>query len=265
MIENSPEAEMELDKKASRELEDGLFKRMALERRFFLNKSNTKWLSIGVVPAMNGNFTAVARLYDVKGFYMSLTKRQFEHLFKLLRHIPELSSILDKSNSPLKPIQNFYFVKTGFNDTCVYTLKNINSEDQKEMALGIVTLERLLMLEHALRKAYDTTFVDSSLTATAILEKIVRSNDDTMSVQDESVFKAKIKEYISTVCKFSPVKLLAPLPHNHRCDTVYQAILDMASNFSEFIANHLIYERRLSERDHLYETLSDKILDEKHN
>lgn len=268
LIEYSPEERMEeLKKKFSQGFEESSFKRMALEHRFFLNKSNTKWMSIGVVPVFSGKFTVMARLYDAKGFFMNFTPQQFVQLFKLLRHIPELSSKLrlDNSDTPLKPIQNFYFVKTGFNDTCVYTLKNISSEDKKEMALGIVTLERLLVLEHALRKTYDTALEEYTLSATAVLEKFVTSSDEVMSIQDERAFKAKVNEFLSNLCKLSSDKLLAPLPPDYRNENVHDAILDMACNFSDFIANHLIYERQLCEADVFYETLSTIILNERHN
>lgn len=58
----------------------GLF----LEERVFLNKSQTKWLSIGAQPMPSGQFTAVVRLCESDTKFVTFTRDQIPHLFSTM-------------------------------------------------------------------------------------------------------------------------------------------------------------------------------------
>lgn len=58
----------------------GLF----LEERLFLNKSRTKWLSIGAQPMPGGEFIPVVRLCENESKFVTFTRDQIPHLFNTL-------------------------------------------------------------------------------------------------------------------------------------------------------------------------------------
>lgn len=57
-----------------------------LEERIFLNKSCTKWISIGVQPMLNGEFVKVARIAESDTKYVSFNHQELKYLFSALRH-----------------------------------------------------------------------------------------------------------------------------------------------------------------------------------
>lgn len=57
---------------------------MFLEDRLFLNKSRTRWLSIGALPGSGKQFTAVVRLCESDTKYVTFTRDQIPYLFDIL-------------------------------------------------------------------------------------------------------------------------------------------------------------------------------------
>lgn len=57
-----------------------------LEERLFLNKSQTKWLTIGAQPMPGGEFIAVVRLCESESKYVTFTRNEIPHLYSVLEY-----------------------------------------------------------------------------------------------------------------------------------------------------------------------------------
>lgn len=134
---------------------------MFTERRFYLNKSNSKYIVVGVKPSLEG-FKRIMTLCT-KGFnsyqhiYLERT-----HLTQLYDHLKAIEKI--KKGDFLYPDIYVYadeelnktkikFYKTKFSgDADVYKLE---TPDEKYMYLGIISLKNLIDMESLLFSAYD--------------------------------------------------------------------------------------------------------------
>lgn len=249
--------------------EDITLKRLILERRFFLTKSNTKWISIGFKALPSGEFMQAIRLFDSKGYFISINSLQFDRIFRLIREIPEIEAKMTKpkndknkksyNQSPLKSIE------LTRSDYCsqVYILRNELSENAKEMALGLSTIERLLQLEFILKKIYDSLELDDVYYALAVLEHQIRVN--LKEPEDETQFRSLVKDALINVSGYTGRSVLKLVPKHSQHDFIWQAFFDLAANFNDYVVEHIIYEKQSRMKNPNYKYLTDLMLNVTNN
>ena len=152
------------------------------EKRFYLNKSNTKWLSIGIVPgfeALNGSgFVAEARIVADNGKFVSLgvpAKAGLESLMAIFKNI-----LTPNSKPLLKNSTGIIVKKFAMNNGMAY---NVFRGDQT-ICIGHASIEGLVENESfisAYLKNMKIKTIENSFQAFLIdqdIDKVIETGND---------------------------------------------------------------------------------------
>lgn len=147
---------------SSKQERDLTYGRLFFEQRFYLNRSGTKWVSIGVKPLMNGQFTRVLRIVDRNGLFLTFTPGQVGELFILLSEVPALRNYSNKNSYDEEEEESEFEFNPGainieeseFNNH-VFVIENGTSEEKVTyISMGLKSLQRLCELEDLIYFAY---------------------------------------------------------------------------------------------------------------
>lgn len=121
--------------------------RLLGETRFFLNKSNTKWLSIGVLPGyihLNGeHFSVVLKLCgDTGGITLSLNA--FKSIMKMFKSMPYFTKYGTSSDDTIALETGILISEFQLGGSPCY--KVINQKENGSVCLGLKTVEELIEL-----------------------------------------------------------------------------------------------------------------------
>lgn len=147
--------------KLERKQDDLTYGRLFFEEKFYLNKSATKWIAIGVKPLMNGVFTRVFRIVDKNGIYLTFNVGQISELFTVLSEVKALKNFSSMNNYDDDEEEceaniegQIRIEKSDYNNQ-VYTVENDGSEEKiTQIALGLKSLQRLCQLEDLIYFSY---------------------------------------------------------------------------------------------------------------
>lgn len=92
----------------------------------------------------------------------------------------------------------------------------------------------------------------------AVLEKEVRLNfiDSTNEIQ----FMSDVKEALAQLCKRTTSGMLETIPKKYTVEHIWAAFFDLAANFHDFVAQHILYEKDMLMTNPRYEYFSDLML-----
>lgn len=122
---------------------------MFREETFFLNRSGSKRVVVGVEPNTNGEFERLLCIFDKKGLTIRFHEGQIHHLFSRLQAviptggkritIAEVSEKRDNDKDSIRVTKADY----GQN---IWIIENDNSGYSRKMVFGLCSLQRLLQL-----------------------------------------------------------------------------------------------------------------------
>lgn len=211
-----------------------------MEERFFLNKSNSKWILIGIKWRPHGDFQRVFRLVDARGFHMSFPEQQISRFFNLISQLPGMDSIKSEPDKISHQLYKSIFVdKSQFADN-IYNITNHHSDTSKKMSIATSTLEKLLYLEPLIRKRFNLLKPDDVGNVLIHLLKEIRRN--CKNYDDEEQMREELKNLLFQFSK--DPNCLRGLTSTMLLPTstlIYERILsELISNFNEVILKELL-------------------------
>lgn len=231
------------------------YKRLFLEERIFLNNSNSKWISLGTKPNINGEFSYAMWLVDSRGFYMSFSSNQVTRLFSLLQDIPMLKNKFNPNRlvKPEKttPDKDFYIQQSTNNDF-LYNIVNNQSENVKSISIAYTTLKRLLYLEPIILKSYqmlNNKMVRSSFSK--ILNDVRDNNIHPFSEDKREGYEEEFNEYVPSIITQLYMTSLKKMKTQTKTEDYLRTkvLSEIASNFIDFFIEIFKQENRLMNND----------------
>lgn len=128
---------------------DSMFDRLFFDEIFYLSKSSSKWVSIGVKPLPNGDFVRLLRIVDKHGLMLNFYEAQVNELLASLSEISALKKHLHDDMEFEEEVdigheKNVNIEKAGFGGSMVYKLENeLSGEKTTLLIIGIKSLQRL--------------------------------------------------------------------------------------------------------------------------
>lgn len=137
-------------------LKDLSYGRLCSERKIFLNKSNTKWLTFGLRPSMGSDFRKEIRLYGGSQ-YIILERYHLSQILDFIKSLPQVK----KSESLYSDAYEYGFeemlveplkIERGpFNDTVL----QISDSRGVRVFLGLVSLQQMVDIENVIFSIFD--------------------------------------------------------------------------------------------------------------
>lgn len=140
---------------------DYTYGRLYEEKRFYLNKSGSKFVTLGVRPDVS-EFKREIRLQSggIKPFTLLFNRCQLGQLYSLIKELPDIhvdnAEYVAEFNEEGSGSSSIKLVKTSLGDNI---FKLIMPDDQY-MFLGTVSLQKLVDFEAFIFSAYDEMDVD---------------------------------------------------------------------------------------------------------
>lgn len=124
--------------------------RLFFEEKYFLTKSGSKWVLVGVLPKTEQNFVRVLRIHDSKGGWITFNEGQIHELFSKLREVipvdGKCAALADISEKPNK--EKVIHISKANYGTDIWKIENKNSDHLNNMIFGLNTLQRLIQLDN---------------------------------------------------------------------------------------------------------------------
>lgn len=237
---------------------DYSFKRYFLEDRYFLNKSNSKWVSLGIKPRINGDFYRMMRIVDQRGFYMSFNLKEIDQLFSLLGKVVGSGKDYEENkNQDEFSTNNLIISKSSYSDD-VYNITNKLSENEIKLSFNLLTLERLYEIEPIIRKRFSDLSVDTVKTIIGTIINEMRSTH-ILETEDEDELKKGIATFLTSLCK-KPTSIQAKKFGDFDVELSLRVLFDLKTNFEKFLIELIQYEKQLFDYDSLSQPLLPSII-----
>lgn len=142
---------------------DYTYGRLYDEKRFYLNKSGSKFITLGVRPDVC-EFKREIRLQSggIKPFTLLLERHQLGQLYRLIKELPEIlidnAEYAEDFNPPEEESEGpqIKLAKTSLGDN----IFKLIMPDEQYMFLGVVSLQKLVDFEAFIFSVYDEMDVD---------------------------------------------------------------------------------------------------------
>lgn len=237
----------EKNEKTRFDILDYSFRRYFLEERYFLNKSNSKWVSLGIKPRINGDFYRMMRIVDQRGFYMSFNLKEMEQLFSLLGKVvgPAKDDVENRDCDEFST-KDLIISKSSYSDD-VFTITNSTSENEIKLSFNLLTLERLYEIEPIVRKRFSDLNVD---TLKMIIGTVFHEmcSTDIVEIEDDDIVKKRVASYLTSLCK-KPTSFQTKKFGQHNAELTLRVLIDLKTNFEKFFIELIQYQNELLDND----------------